>query len=64
MFRTFSAIRSAISSLSMAQGPQSKKKLFELVCFSFGMSDNCIDLKFSNFSSKVTKYNTIEGLED
>ncbi len=45
MVITFSAMRKAMSSLSMAHGPQSKKKLLESVCFNFGIVIKALDLK-------------------
>ena len=42
----FSAIDIAISSPSIAQGPASRKKLLEFVCFIFGIKSRFIFLKF------------------
>jgi hypothetical protein len=44
---TFSAIRNAMSSPSMAQGPHKRKKLLESECFIFGIVIKATDLILS-----------------
>ncbi|GGG89970.1 hypothetical protein GCM10011416_03170 [Polaribacter pacificus] len=43
---TFSAIRSAMSSPSIEQGPASKKKLPELMCLIDGINERFIEFIF------------------
>lgn len=53
METTFSATRIAISSPSMAQGPQRRKKLLLLVCLSWGISSRFIE---PDFGAKIMEF--------
>jgi hypothetical protein len=46
MATAFSAIRMAISSPSMAQGPANRKKLLLSACFIWGMASNRMGIYF------------------